>query len=203
MRTRLTRSERRADILDKARKLIVERGLAETEMEDIRLACGISRGGLYHHFSSKRAVLDALVDDEVADLARALHDSDASPIAALLQAGSGHLGRDAGVLSGLHSREEKVDYLSSLDQAFATHLSDRLALRLRDHVRPGTDPDHVAELFLTINAHINRRQILGTWTGADAAGFAATALQTLAPLLRRPSDLDPIILDLQEKAAPT
>lgn len=201
MRTRLSRAQRRADILDKARSLIAARGLAGTEMEDIRTACGISRGGLYHHFAGKRAVLDALVDDEVVALAEALGNESAAPLPTLLLAGSTHLGAAPGVLAGLRSREERLDYLSALDQAFAARLSAPLGARLETDVRPGIDPRHVAELVVTVNAHVNRREILGDWTAKEAAGFAATALEALAPLLADPAQLDPVIATLREKAA--
>jgi AcrR family transcriptional regulator len=200
MRTRLTKSQRRADILEKARQLIYDRGLARTEMEDIRLACGISRGGLYHHFSNKRAVLDALVEAEVSQLAELLKEGATSPIPTLLVAGSGHLGRGKGVLAALRTQEEKLDYLSALDQAFDGILRDTLAIQLAGFVRQGISSEHVAELFLTVNAHINRREIMGQWTSAQAAGFAATALAAMAPLLKSPKDLDPIISDLNVKA---
>ncbi|MBD3678266.1 MAG: TetR/AcrR family transcriptional regulator [Rhodobacteraceae bacterium] len=200
MRTRLSPTERRTRILEKARELVLERGLSGTEMEDIRLACDISRGGLYHHFGNKRAVLDALIKDEVAQLAEALEGSDGSPIPVLLRAGSGHLGSEPGVISGMRTREERLDYLSGLELAMTEVLSDLLRDRLEGFVQPGADPGHVAELFLTINTHINRREILGQWTSAEAAGFAATALQALAPLLKAPADLDQIISELNDKA---
>ena len=138
MRTRLTKDQRRADILDKAGKLISERGLSATEMEDIRRACGISRGGLYHHFANKRAVLAALVEREVAALVAVVEAAKGSPIAALLRAGSGHLGAAPGVVSGVSSEDERLDYLSCLDQAFATLLSEPLGARLQTAVRPAT-----------------------------------------------------------------
>lgn len=201
MRTRLSRTERRSEILKQARRLIVERGLSATEMEDIRLACGISRGGLYHHFANKRAVLDALVEEEVSLLADRLDDQTQPPIPALLRAGSGHLGGDVGVLSALETRDEKLDYLSALDQAFSAILRDALHRRITDSVRDDINPEHVAELFLTVNAQINRRAILGDWSDPDAAGFAATALTALAPLLKRPGDLYPVISDLKKRAS--
>ena len=170
-------------------------------MEDIRRASGISRGGLYHHFSNKRAVLDALIEEEVIELAQVLKTTDASPISALLLAGSSHLGTGPGVVSALTTRAEKLDYLSGLELAFASVLKDALAGRLGEHVRGGTNPEHVAELFLTINAHINRREILGDWTSEEAAGFAATSLQALAPLLQSPKELHPIIADLTQRAS--
>jgi AcrR family transcriptional regulator len=201
MRTRLSKSERRNDILKKARQILADRGLAKTEMEDIRLACRISRGGLYHHFSNKRAVLDALVEEEVGGLADALNENDASPIHVLLLNGSRHLGADAGVLSALQTLEEKLDYLSALEQAFSAILKDTLCARMEDSVREGLNAEHVAELFLTVNAHINRREILGHWSSAQAAGFAATALGALAPLLKFSHELNPILLDLKLKAS--
>lgn len=200
MRTRLSRSDRRDEILNKARQLFLERGLAETEMEDIRLACGISRGGLYHHFSNKRAVLHALVESEVAVLAAVLDDDGTSPIPALLRAGAGHLGNEPGVLPALQTSAEKLDYLSALETAFASVLKGPLCDQLTGRVRRETDPNHICELFLTINAHINRRQILGDWTGAEAAGFAATSLEALAPFLKDPKELAPIIKELKNRA---
>lgn len=201
MRTRLSKSKRREDILRKARQLILEQGLADTEMEDIRLACGISRGGLYHHFSNKRAVLDAVVESEVAGLADALNVDGASPILVLLEVGSSHLGRDAGMLSALQTPEEKLDYLSALEQAFSSILMDALVARMGEFVRNDIDAEHVAELFLTINTHINRREILGQWSNAQAAGFAATSLEALAPLMQSPEELAPIVADLKHKAS--
>ncbi|WP_404402106.1 TetR/AcrR family transcriptional regulator [Pelagibacterium halotolerans] len=200
MRTRLSKSQRRSDILEKARQLILARGLSNTEMEDIRLACRISRGGLYHHFANKRAVVAGLVEEEVEALVKVLETTHGSPFAALLRAGSSHLGKAKGVLSGLSTDDERLDYLSSLDQALAAHLSEPLRIRLKEAVLPNVDPGHVAELFLTINAHINRREILGQWRPAQAAGFAATALQMLVPMLRTPSDLEPIIADLKKQS---
>lgn len=200
MRTRLSKAQRRSDILKKARQLILAQGLSHTEMEDIRLACGISRGGLYHHFPNRRAVLAALVNEEVAELAQIMEASPGPPIAALLNAGSSHLGTSEGVLSALSTEDERLDYLSSLDQAFAARLSEPLRGRLEDAVLPDVDPGHVAELFLTVNAHINHREILGQWSSAQAAGFAATALQLLAATLQTPSDLDPIIAALKKES---
>lgn len=201
MRTRLSKSERRDEILKKARQIFVEQGLAKTEMEDIRLACGISRGGLYHHFSNKRAVLDALVVEEVGGLANALNEKDASPILVLLLNGSSHLCGDAGVISALQTLQDKLDYLSALEQAFSAVLKDTLISRMGDFVRDGINAEHVIELFLTVNAHINRREILGHWSSAQAAGFAATSLEALAPLLKSPEELNPILLDLKQKAS--
>ena len=201
MRTRLSKSERRCEILRRARQLFAEKGLTGTEMEDIRLACGISRGGLYHHFSNKRAVLDALVEEEVASLAAVLDAQDASPIPALLRVGSSHLGNDLGVVSFLETQAEKLDYLSALELAFTSVLRETLSDRLYGYVRDGTNPKHVAELFLTITAHINRREILGEWDSAEAAGFAATSLEALAPFLQSPEDLNPIISDMRKRAS--
>ena len=70
-----------------------------------------------------------------------------------------------------------------------------------DFVRDDINAEHVAELFMTVNAHINRREILGHWSSAQAAGFAATSLEALAPLLKSPEELNPILLDLKQRAS--
>ncbi len=198
MRTRLTKNDRRAGILAEARKLFAARGYARTEMENIRLACQLSRGGLYHHFGNKRAVLDALVEEEILALADVLRETSVWPIAVLLDAGSCHLGNDPGIVANLNTKEEQLEYLSSLEVAMGQHLNKVLALRFGDIIRPEFDAGHVAELFLTVNMHINRRQILGEWNDAQAAGFAATALQALEKFLKDPSELQSAIAELKK-----
>lgn len=201
MRTRLTKDQRRSAILDHAGKLLAARGYAALEMEDIRRACDISRGGLYHHFANKRAILDALVAQEVTALASLLDAPNTAGLSALLEAGSRHLRPDhdapRDVLAALTTPEEKRDYISALTQAFETILRPVLATHLRDVVRPEVNPDHAAELFLTLNAHINRREILGGHAREDATDFAALALAAFAPLLKAPDGLTEAIEQLK------
>ena len=199
MRTRLSKSQRRADILDKARNLIFDRGLSNTEMEQIRLACGISRGGLYHHFPNKRAILAALIDNEVSELVEVIESSTESPIVSLLEAGAAHLGGVPGILSALETKEERLDYLSILEQAFDERLVGPLGVRLKAAVLSHLDADHVAELFLTIASHINRREILGQWSPQSAKSFAATALSMLAPMLKDTREIEAVISDMNSE----
>ena len=51
---------RRQAILDTAEALFFERGYEETSVQDILDAMGLSKGGFYHHFESKMAVLEAV-----------------------------------------------------------------------------------------------------------------------------------------------
>ena len=201
MRTRLSKSERRAAILAKAADLFGTKGLTATEMEDIRRACEISRGGLYHHFASKTAILDALVAEEVTALAAELSASDRLPVLVLLETAAQHLGASGGVMAALRTRDERLDYLRAFEQACDTILFDALTQALAGHLRDGTEPAHVAALFLTINSYINRREVLGDWSTAQSADFAATALRALAPFLRAPEALDPFVAALKERAA--
>ena len=199
MRTRLSQSDRRAAILAAARSVFAERGYGASEMEDIRRRCEISRGGLYHHFANKRAILDAVIEAEVAVLAGCLEGPGAHPILRLLTAGSVHLGAGPGVLESMQSPGDRRDYLAGLEQAMAQVLSPVLGAALAGKTRPDVPPGHVAELFLTINTHINRREILGGWSAAQSAAFAATALRALLPLLREDAGLQEAAARLAER----
>ena len=61
---------RRRLILDAASRLFAERGYDATTINDIGDAVGISGPGLYRHFPSKRAVLEALLGETVAEFAQ-------------------------------------------------------------------------------------------------------------------------------------
>ena len=51
-------------IKKEAMKLFLERGYKDVSMQDICNATGLSKGGLYRHFSSKSEILLSLVGDE-------------------------------------------------------------------------------------------------------------------------------------------
>jgi AcrR family transcriptional regulator len=51
---------RRSELLDCAQALFFERGYERTTVGDIIEKAGVSKGGFYHHFSSKEEMLEAL-----------------------------------------------------------------------------------------------------------------------------------------------
>lgn len=56
--------ERRAQIFAAARQCFVERGYTATTIDDIAQGCGLSKGGIYFHFSSKKEIFRGLVQEE-------------------------------------------------------------------------------------------------------------------------------------------
>lgn len=58
--------ERRAQILEAARASFIENGYAHTRVDDIARRAGLSKGGVYFHFKSKREIFDALLADQQA-----------------------------------------------------------------------------------------------------------------------------------------
>jgi AcrR family transcriptional regulator len=62
-RTQAARSQQARDgIVQAALTVFALKGFAAASMDDICLAAGCSKGGLYHHFPTKAAVLGAVVD---------------------------------------------------------------------------------------------------------------------------------------------
>ena len=55
----------RREILDTALELFAEHGFHATSVRAIARAVGVRESALYHHFSSKEAILEAVVDDRV------------------------------------------------------------------------------------------------------------------------------------------
>ncbi len=64
---RRTQAERRATtraaLVDAARALFAEHGIAATANDDIAARAGVTRGALYHHFESKADVAAAVIGD--------------------------------------------------------------------------------------------------------------------------------------------
>jgi len=62
-RTQAARSRATRDqIVHSALTVFALKGFAASSMDDICLAAGCSKGGLYHHFPTKRAVLGGVID---------------------------------------------------------------------------------------------------------------------------------------------
>ncbi len=58
------------EILDAALAEFTERGFDAARMEDVGKRAGLSKAGVYLYFPSKMALLEALIEDKVAPLAR-------------------------------------------------------------------------------------------------------------------------------------
>jgi AcrR family transcriptional regulator len=52
----------RTAILEEATQLFAERGYQATSLEDVAAAAQVTRGAVYHHFSGKQALLEALLE---------------------------------------------------------------------------------------------------------------------------------------------
>jgi AcrR family transcriptional regulator len=71
MRTQAERSEATiGELVSAARTLFAERGFAETSIEDIVRAAGVTRGALYHHFADKTELFRAVLEEEEKALVR-------------------------------------------------------------------------------------------------------------------------------------
>ncbi len=66
MTRHLPEQARREQILSAARRRFIENGYHPTRMDEIAQAAGLSKGGVYFHFGSKREVFDTLVEEEYA-----------------------------------------------------------------------------------------------------------------------------------------
>lgn len=59
----------RGDLITAARKLFTEKSYAETGTPEIVAAAGVTRGALYHHFTDKQALFEAVAEQEASAVA--------------------------------------------------------------------------------------------------------------------------------------
>jgi len=68
-------AETRAALLRAARRRFAESGYADTGTEEIVEAAGVTRGALYHHFTDKAALFEAVVEAIAAEILAAIIDA--------------------------------------------------------------------------------------------------------------------------------
>src|SRR5688572_21075175 len=101
---------RRAEILDAAVQIFLRYGFRKTSMDEVARAAGLSRPGLYLHFSSKELLFQAavahLLDQALAGVRRALADVSIPLADRLVAAFSAYYGPYVGGgLAAQHSAE--------------------------------------------------------------------------------------------------
>lgn len=69
----------RAALLDEATALFAERGYARTSLEDVASASQVTRGAVYHHFASKQALFEAVLQLQEARATEAIAAAAAVP----------------------------------------------------------------------------------------------------------------------------
>ena len=60
---RLNKEDRRKQIKKVALRLFTDKGYAKTTMDEIVQECGISKGGMYHHYANKEEIFVELLKD--------------------------------------------------------------------------------------------------------------------------------------------
>ena len=78
-RVRMTRAERREQLIDVARGLFAEKGLEGTSVEEIAAHAEVSKPVVYEHFGGKEGLYAVVVDRAVRTLHDAIHDAISRP----------------------------------------------------------------------------------------------------------------------------
>jgi len=184
----------RGRIVAEAARLMHEGGVAETTIEDVKAAAGVSSSQLYHYFADKEALVQAVIDHQAGAIVgnteqaglgtpegiRAWRDM---VLTGARQSG-GQGGCPLGSLGG-QLAETDAEARAQVADGFgrwAAALSDGLrALHASGRLRPGLDPDDVAvTLLATLQGGLLLAQVQRE---TDAL---ATALDTVLALVLVP-----------------
>jgi AcrR family transcriptional regulator len=173
-----------------ARQLFAEHGYEGTSLDQVQRRAGLSRGALYHHFSSKHALFEATLDALEADIAAALARSAAAEGDPLdrLRAGSLawlDLARDPAI-----RRIALLDAPSVLGWAAQRAIDERRTLgMIRTTLNEFEDLERIPPGSAEVLSHVLLATLneLGLYVAGASDGSAAheRAITTLNVLLER------------------
>jgi len=150
-------------IVDAAARLIHERGVAGTTLEDIRSAAGVSGSQLSHYFAGKDELVQAVIDRQAATIAgnqrqadlsspeglRAWRDIVIDQVAHSEGKGGCPLGSLAGQLAENDARARAM--IAAGFGEWSAAISEGLhRLHAAGHLPDGTDPDDLAVTLLAV-----------------------------------------------------
>ncbi len=190
----------RARIVEAAARLIHERGVAATTLDDVRAAAEVSGSQLYHYFTGKEELLQAVIDHQTDTILGNQREADLGSIEGLKawrdmvidqsKSTEAKGGCPLGSLSGQLAEadpEARALIAAGFDGWSAT-ISDGLrTLHAAGQLAGGTDPDDLAVTFLAalqgglLLAQVHRdtralETVLDTLIALTSGGTAAPAL---------------------------
>ena len=189
-RDRMDPQERRGQILNTARRLMMESGSEGVRVEDILAELSLSKGGFYHHFKSMNDVLGALVAQDLAALLDAMErrsgesQSATKALLALFEYGSDDRQGSSGILESLNSRNHRLAYLEILEEQLYKPFREVLGAVVRRGMDSGEFTSRplagIVLIFEAINRQLNRQAILQE----DVSEIAETRQIALQMLFR-------------------
>lgn len=189
MRVRKSPEDRAGEILEAALRLFRERGYSSVQIEHIRAETSLSRGGFYHHFGSKSAVLRSLVEEEQ----KALAQRAGPDLLELLAGGSSYLDAAPGVEACLSDPDDIALYLGYLETAQDRQIAPLIEAALDQLGDLPMPAAHAAQIFLAVNHRITRQVLTGEWTRSEAISFTRSALAGFQTMLNRPNLFTPVM----------
>lgn len=180
----------RAQLIDIATRLFASRGYEDTSIEAVLREAGVSRGSLYHHFASKEALFEAVVNEVDASFgAQTLAAASAAdgPVAAL-RAGfltTIRLAGDPVVRQIVFIDAPRVfgwERWRSMDEEFALGLLRSVLQSIADEGK--TRPELVGTLAHVLLAAVNEVALLVARSDDKDAAMQAGA-DTIDELLHR------------------
>ncbi len=131
-RTRQSRPDRQAQILETAARIFCEKGFDAASMGDVSSAMGLTKAGVYHHIGSKEELLYAIMsygmdlfEEKVLNRVRSIED----PLERLRQTLRGH------VLLVTRDRPKQVTVILHESNALKGRYFQRINARKRRYVR--------------------------------------------------------------------
>jgi TetR/AcrR family transcriptional regulator, ethionamide resistance regulator len=182
---RATGDERERAILETAERLLADRPIHEISVDDLARGAGISRPTFYFYFSSKDAVLLALLDRVVAEARASRGDAlerHGDPRDRLYQAIAGiyetfRSHRAVMLAADASSASPEVrEVWAAVMESFV----DETAAAIEAERAAGTVPDGVPARDLAISLNLmNERVLLATFAGHEPAIAEADVVDTL------------------------
>ena len=158
-------NERKNEILDAAAALFAQKGFDHTSTSEIMEAVGIAKGTLYHHFKSKEAIMDAIIErqsERMLAAARKTAEDRSIPVpermlrvvmALKLEGAQGEGGRD--MIEHLHKPQNALMHQKS-KQIIMKEVPPILAIVLQDGIEQGLfDSPYPLECMKMSVAYLN------------------------------------------------
>jgi AcrR family transcriptional regulator len=183
---------RRAELLDRARMLFLQHGYDNVSLNDLIADAGVSKGGFYHWFPSKAALIAALAERSAREGFAAVEDALAQcsgnaldRLNAVLQAGFDAKMCTPEQLAAMVSllRPDNADLYARIltveENLFRPLLTQLISDGVADGIFDTFDPDGVADMISGLAARTNSK-ILDVLHAADesARDHAIDALTT-------------------------